>query len=123
MSETEILTTVEETTRGDDEYVLSEKTTVDGFIFRATDESFILEFVDASAYIAKNHEWADFYDEEQCIDPNSSFTISNEESGSWPHWVFEELAHIEQEGELRPVDDYEENYQLSEMRGIKGAEI
>jgi hypothetical protein len=112
----ETLVSVSSSGRDDGKYLLMERGMNEGFLFRTEDESIVVTFTHVSAYIEEGHEWADFKDE----DDNSHLTISNEQSGEWPHWIFEELLHIEVKGELRPVSDYDTRYELKENREIKG---
>jgi hypothetical protein len=76
------------------------------YIFATLDESMLVRFKTVSAYIEWGSEWADFYNE----DGTCTITICNEQSNEWPHWIFEELSHLEGRGNLRPVDDYETIY-------------
>lgn len=60
------------------------------------------------------------------IDPGmqwATFEVSGESAGSienpidgfdWPHWVFEELWHIYDQDELRPINDYAQRYELED---------
>lgn len=116
MNDKEILTTVTETRRSDGEYKVREATHGD-YIFMSEDETLMVTFDEVSAYIEVGSEWADFY-----TDGESDVSICNEREEKFPHWLFEELNHIEQEGELRPIDDYETNHHLKDNRGIKGVD-
>lgn len=114
----EYLKQVEEDRRADDEYILIENPVERNFTFRTQTETFYVHFYDVSAFIEVDHEWASFKNR----DGDQKFHICNEQEEMFPKWLFEELSHIEQHGKLRPMDEYDEQYTLSEMRGIKGRE-
>lgn len=114
MSET--LTVVEEEHRSNGEYFIREDCLTCDFLFARKDETYMVSFSEVSAYVERGHEWANF-------DPNDEsacqFHLSNETADEpLPHWLFEEFSHIENHGTLRPVDDYEENYQLKDLRSM-----
>lgn len=107
------LTDVSEDYRADSEVFITE---MDGeFMFSRFDGSLKVVFMAVKAYVEYGSEYADFQGSEMSI------LLSNEESERWPHWIFEEFQHIQREGELRPVDDYETMHRLKDTRSIKGA--
>lgn len=114
----EILTDVGEGYRQDDTIRLKASGFDDDvFHFTMLDEKFSVKFhVDeVSAYVEYGSEWATFDD--------GVASLCNEHTDDpLPHWLFEELNHIEIHGGLRPMDEYETRYQLKENRGIKGRE-
>jgi len=116
MTEKTTLETVDEDLRSDGEYYIKEGLGNGEFLFSRKDEAIMFTFEDVSAYVEYGSEWADF--EGNDLD----LTLCNEQNEMWPHWIFEEFQHIEIEGELRPMEDYETRYQLKDNRGIKGAE-
>lgn len=110
------LEVVDEHIRKDGEVFINDNSFDGTYSLVREDGSFNLGFTTVSTYVEWEAEWATFYGGEV------EMTISNEDSVEWPHWVFEELSHIENHDELRPIEDYEEMYQLRENRGIKAME-
>lgn len=114
----EILTTVNEMDRADDQVFLS----MNGgdnpwFMLLIKELGLKVTFENAEARITHGEEWAILY----AANGTKQVRFEAKDDGL-PHWLFEELNMIAQESRLRNPDDYEAKYTLKESRGLKAAQ-